>query len=116
MGNLYEHFLIVVYPTDEKVDIKKPAKKRRKKPVVLYQYPENEPVDEQIVHFCFPRGVTPSVLKTKATTQIVVFGTSSLENANHSYVFIITTNEGHSLYGICVSQHESLSVSENLIK
>jgi hypothetical protein len=55
-GHIFDYFCVVGYPPAAKVEIKASAQARRKEPVILYQYPEDNQLNEQVVHFCFPNG------------------------------------------------------------
>jgi hypothetical protein len=55
-GHIFDYFCVVGYPPAAKVEIKASAQARRQEPVILYQYPEDNQLNEQVVHFCFPNG------------------------------------------------------------
>ncbi|ELR11201.1 DENN (AEX3) domain containing protein [Acanthamoeba castellanii str. Neff] len=117
-GHIFDYFCVVGYPPAAKVEIKASAQARRQEPVILYQYPEDNQLNEQVVHFCFPNGVTPTVSLRKktadqktATLELANCTMKELKDSERSFLFLMTGN-GALLYGICVSQNELLSCLE----
>ncbi|PRP82613.1 hypothetical protein PROFUN_04918 [Planoprotostelium fungivorum] len=126
---LFEQFLVVgiddsvIYKEKANVSIAAPPTTQRKllpffntvyEPKVLYRYPNVErPNAIKVESFCFPSGVKTSRIKrsdSMGALNEIYFSQNYMFDTNHSYIFRLT-NEGNTLYGICITKDEL--VSEN---
>eukprot|EP00803_Ostreobium_quekettii_P000802 evm.model.scf_4353.1 EVM.evm.TU.scf_4353.1 scf_4353:2544-6308(-) len=76
-------------------------------PEVLYQFPEDKPLHmdgEQLASFCFPHGVTPSLLErtpSMSALNEVIYGQQHLVKNDRSFVFMQKGGDDLPMFGVC---------------
>lgn len=94
---LFEQFLVVGRTAEDS------------KPCILFRYPSNAQHITGIENFCFPTGARiRSIQRTPSNSSLyrVLCSQTQLTFSANSFVFLLTTETGQIMYGICVWKKE----------